>query len=153
MNEYSASPYVGAPSDSVNTSRTSSNTRQRNNYDESPSASSGGSSVPPFKLTTSPEGAQSVPSVEATLPTQIPGSQNGQNFQTQVIRNLISEELEDFKDQIHRDILQLQVEMLRQFQIQMVEMTNVFKQHSVNQELLQEVERLREENKRLKKNF
>lgn len=34
-----------------------------------------------------------------------------------------------------------------------VEMTNVFKQHSVNQELLQEVERLREENKRLKKNF
>lgn len=153
VSEYSASPYVGAPSDSVNTSRTSSNTRQRNNYDESPSASSGGSSVPPFKLTTSPEGAQSVPSVEATLPTQIPGSQNGQNFQTQVIRNLISEELEDFKDQIHRDILQLQVEMLRQFQIQMVEMTNVFKQHSVNQELLQEVERLREENKRLKKNF
>lgn len=120
VSEYSASPYVGAPSDSVNTSRTSSNTRQRNNYDESPSASSGGSSVPPFKLTTSPEGAQSVPSVEATLPTQIPGSQNGQNFQTQVIRNLISEELEDFKDQIHRDILQLQVEMLRQFQIQMV---------------------------------
>lgn len=34
-----------------------------------------------------------------------------------------------------------------------VEMTNVFKQYSVNQELLQEVERLREENKRLKKNF
>lgn len=153
VNEYSASPYVGAPSDSVNTSRTSINARQRNNYDESPSASSGGSSVLPFKLTTSPEGAQSVPSVEVALPTQIPGSQNGQNFQTQVIRNLISEELEDFKDQIHRDILQLQVEMLRQFQIQMVEMTNVFKQHSVNQELLQEVERLREENKRLKKNF
>ena len=121
VSDYSASPEVTPFSDSINRSRNTSSVRQRDHYDESPSASSGGSSVPPpFKLTTSPEGAQSVPSMDVPRPSQSAGAQNGQNFQTQVIRNLISEELEDFKDQIHRDIVQLQVEMLRQFQIQMV---------------------------------
>ncbi|XP_061187715.1 protein NEDD1-like isoform X2 [Saccostrea echinata] len=151
--DFSASPVTGTYSDSFSRTRNSSNAVERNKFDESPSASSGGVGLPPFKLTTSPEGAQSVSSVDVAIPSQASGSQMSQNFPTQVIRNLISEELEDFKDQIHKDILQVQVEMIRQFEIQMMEMTNVFKQHSVNQELLQEVERLREENKRLKKNF
>ncbi|XP_062617697.1 protein NEDD1-like [Saccostrea cucullata] len=150
--EFSASPVTGIYSDSFSRTRNNSNALERHKFDESPSASSGGVGLPPFKLTTSPEGAQSVSSVDV-VPPHTSSSQMSQNFPTQVIRNLISEELEDFKDQIHRDILQVQVEMIRQFEIQMMEMTNVFKQHSVNQELLQEVERLREENKRLKKNF
>ncbi|XP_048738693.2 protein NEDD1-like isoform X2 [Ostrea edulis] len=155
VNDDSASPVFGRDFDSYSRARNGSNTLMKNSrYDESPSASSGGGDgVSPYRLTTSPEGAQSVPIADVAIPSKFPGSQTNQNFQTQVIRNLISEELEDFKDQIHKDILQLQVEMLRQFQIQMKEMTNVFKQHSLNQELLQEVERLREENKRLKRNF
>lgn len=42
------------------------------------------------------------------------------NFQTQVLRNLIHDELEDFYDQIHKEVQNLQVEMIRQFQIHQV---------------------------------
>lgn len=122
VNDDSASPVFGRDFDSYSRARNGSNTLMKNSrYDESPSASSGGGDgVSPYRLITSPEGAQSVPIADVAIPSKFPGSQTNQNFQTQVIRNLISEELEDFKDQIHKDILQLQVEMLRQFQIQMV---------------------------------
>lgn len=48
------------------------------------------------------------------------GTENAQTFQTEFIRNLINEAIEDFRDEIHRDMLNLHVEMLRQFQIQLV---------------------------------
>ncbi|OWF54240.1 protein NEDD1-like isoform X2 [Mizuhopecten yessoensis] len=75
------------------------------------------------------------------------------NFQTQVLRNLIREELEDFYDQMHREMQNLQVEMIRQFQIQQNEVNSLLQHYSVNQDLVAEVEKLREENKRLKKHF
>ncbi|XP_060074999.1 protein NEDD1-like [Ylistrum balloti] len=75
------------------------------------------------------------------------------NFQTQVLRNLIRDELEDFYDQMHREMQNLQVEMIRQFQIQQNEVNSLLQHYSVNQDLVAEVEKLREENKRLKKHF
>ncbi|XP_033745078.1 protein NEDD1-like [Pecten maximus] len=75
------------------------------------------------------------------------------NFQTQLLRNLIRDELEDFYDQMHREMQNLQVEMIRQFQIQQNEVNSLLQHYSVNQDLVAEVEKLREENKRLKKHF
>ncbi|XP_064633227.1 protein NEDD1-like isoform X2 [Lineus longissimus] len=76
-----------------------------------------------------------------------------QNFQTEFIRNMIEDALEDFQDRMRKDVFNLQVEMLRQFQIQQGYMMAVMQQNSINPDLLAEVERLREEVKRLKKNF
>ncbi|XP_069140779.1 protein NEDD1-like [Argopecten irradians] len=78
---------------------------------------------------------------------------NAGNFQTQLLRNLIREEVEDFYDLMHKDILNLQVEMIRQFQIHQNEVNTLLQHYSVNHDLLAEVEKLREENKQLKKNF
>ncbi|CAH1784793.1 unnamed protein product, partial [Owenia fusiformis] len=88
-----------------------------------------------------PEGA--VGGVETSLP----------QFQTQFIRNMIEDALDDFKDQIHKDISRLQMEMLRQFQIQQQELLHIVQDHSVNEELVAEIERLKAENNLLKKNF
>ncbi|KAL3852617.1 hypothetical protein ACJMK2_016236 [Sinanodonta woodiana] len=76
-----------------------------------------------------------------------------QNFQTQFIRNLIHEEMEEFRDQIHKEMTNLHLQMLRQFEIQQTEIRSLIQHFSVNEELVAEVERLREEVKRLKKNF
>ena len=54
---------------------------------------------------------------DAVLPQPIkPAS----DFQTQFIKNLIDESLEAFRFSIHRDVQNLHVELLRQFQIQKV---------------------------------
>ena len=47
-----------------------------------------------------------------------------QPFHTEFIRNMIDDSLSDFREQVHRDIVNVQVEMLRQFQIQQVSNQN-----------------------------
>lgn len=74
-------------------------------------------------------------------------------FQVEFIRNMIEDSLEEFRVAVHRDIMNLQLEMLRQFQIQQNEIQALLQTYSVNEGLLAEVERLREENKRLKSTF
>lgn len=44
-------------------------------------------------------------------------------FQADFVRNVIDEALEDFKDQMRQDVLNLQMEMLKHFQIQQVSLT------------------------------
>ncbi|XP_067683678.1 protein NEDD1-like [Haliotis asinina] len=91
--------------------------------------------------------------------TQSPRSESGPAasetsvFQTEFIRNLIREALEEFREDIHRDLQLIHLEMLRQFQFQQTEVLGMLEHHSVNRDLVAEVERLREENRRLKKNF
>ena len=45
-------------------------------------------------------------------------SSSVQPFQMQVLRNMMEESLEDFKDEIRQDVFNLQIEMLKQFQVQ-----------------------------------
>ncbi|XP_063053649.1 protein NEDD1 [Engraulis encrasicolus] len=75
------------------------------------------------------------------------------NQQIVFIRNMIQEMLEDLRDSCHRDIVNLQVEMVRQFYIQMNEFHEVVQKYSVNNTLVEEIEKLREENKRLRANY
>ncbi|XP_050413244.1 protein NEDD1 [Patella vulgata] len=84
---------------------------------------------------------------------EVSGAADPNLFQTEFTRNLIREALEDFREEIHRDLTSLHVEMLRQFQIQQNEVTAMLHHLSVNKDLLAEVEELRQENKRLKKTF
>ncbi|XP_031420902.1 protein NEDD1 isoform X3 [Clupea harengus] len=75
------------------------------------------------------------------------------NQQIVFIRNMIQETLEDLRDSCHRDIVNLQVEMVRQFCIQLNEFHEVVEKYSVNSSLVAEIEKLKEENKRLRTNY
>uniref|UniRef100_A0A6Q2WR68 Anaphase-promoting complex subunit 4 WD40 domain-containing protein n=2 Tax=Esox lucius TaxID=8010 RepID=A0A6Q2WR68_ESOLU len=75
------------------------------------------------------------------------------SLQIQFIRNMIHETLEDFRDACHRDIVNLQVEMVKQFYIQLNEIHGLIEKYSVNDSLVEEIEKLREENKRLRANY
>ncbi|XP_051236781.1 protein NEDD1 isoform X1 [Dicentrarchus labrax] len=75
------------------------------------------------------------------------------SLQIHFIQNMIHETLEDFRDTCHRDIVNLQVEMVRQFYIQLNEIHGLIEKYSVNESLVEEIEKLKEENRRLKTNY
>ncbi|XP_026221455.1 protein NEDD1 isoform X1 [Anabas testudineus] len=75
------------------------------------------------------------------------------SLQIHFIQNMIHETLEEFRDACHRDIVNLQVEMVRQFYIQLNEIHSLIEKYSVNESLVEEIEKLREENRRLKTNY
>uniref|UniRef100_A0ACB8FP53 Uncharacterized protein n=1 Tax=Sphaerodactylus townsendi TaxID=933632 RepID=A0ACB8FP53_9SAUR len=75
------------------------------------------------------------------------------SVQIHFIQNMIQETLDDFREACHRDIVNLQVEMIKQFHTQLNEMHSLLERYSVNESLVAEIERLREENKRLQTHF
>ncbi|NXI49235.1 NEDD1 protein, partial [Chloroceryle aenea] len=75
------------------------------------------------------------------------------SVQVNFIQNMIQETMDDFREACHRDIVNLQVEMIKQFHAQLIEMHALLERYSVNESLVAEIERLREENKRLKTHF
>ncbi|XP_053575220.1 protein NEDD1 [Bombina bombina] len=75
------------------------------------------------------------------------------SVQINFIRNMIEETLDDFREACHRDIVNLQVEMIKQFHIQSIEIQMLLERYSVNEGLVTEIEKLREENKRLRTHF
>ncbi|KAE8615216.1 hypothetical protein XENTR_v10008444 [Xenopus tropicalis] len=74
-------------------------------------------------------------------------------IQINFIKNMIEETLDDFREACHRDIVNLQVEMIKQFHIQSSEIQMLLERYSLNESLVAEIEKLREENKRLRANF
>ncbi|XP_048585138.1 protein NEDD1 [Nematostella vectensis] len=76
-----------------------------------------------------------------------------QPFQVEFIKNMIDDSMDEFRVAMHKDVVNLQVEMLRQFHIQQMELRKMIEQYSVNEALVAEIERLREENKRLKTKY
>ncbi|XP_042325204.1 protein NEDD1 isoform X2 [Sceloporus undulatus] len=75
------------------------------------------------------------------------------SVQIHFIQNMIQETLDDFREACHRDIVNLQVEMIKQFHVQLNEMHTLLERYSVNDSLVAEIERLREENKRLQAHY
>ncbi|XP_026869707.2 protein NEDD1 isoform X2 [Electrophorus electricus] len=126
-------------------------------------------SVPPFN-TPEPSQRQEVPTqltydspVNGSQPTAAPAAAGASaagssgapltSVQMNFVRNMIHEALEDFRDTCHRDIINLQVEMVRQFYIQLNEIHGLIERYSVNDSLVEEIEKLKEENKRLRSNY
>lgn len=67
------------------------------------------------------------------------------------VQQVIDDSVVDLHDALHREHNQLQFEMIRQFQIQLIEIQELLKQTLMNeQHLIAEVERLKAENEKLK---
>ncbi|KAM4882276.1 protein NEDD1 [Thomomys bottae] len=75
------------------------------------------------------------------------------SVQIRFIQNMIQETLDDFREACHRDIMNLQVEMIKQFHMQLNEMHSLLERYSVNEGLVAEIERLREENRKLRAHY
>ncbi|KAM9376951.1 protein NEDD1 isoform 2-T3 [Pholidichthys leucotaenia] len=75
------------------------------------------------------------------------------SLQIHFIQNMIHETLEEFRTACHNDIINLQVEMIRQFYIQLTEIHGLIEKYSVNESLVEEIEKLKEENRRLRANY
>ncbi|NWU74438.1 NEDD1 protein, partial [Onychorhynchus coronatus] len=75
------------------------------------------------------------------------------SLQINFIQNMIQEKMDEFRESCHREFVNLQVEMIKQFHMQSNEMRALLERYSVNEGLIAEIERLREENKRLRTHF
>ncbi|XP_043943752.1 protein NEDD1 [Protopterus annectens] len=75
------------------------------------------------------------------------------SVQLHFIKNMIQDTLEDFREAWHRDIVNLQLEMIKQFQTQLNDVHTLLERYSVNESLVAEIEKLREENKKLRTSF
>ncbi|XP_059157932.1 protein NEDD1-like isoform X2 [Physella acuta] len=85
--------------------------------------------------------------------TNISMQKNPEVFHAEFLRNLVREELEDLKDFIHKEFWCVQVELIKQvFQLQK-RMELGFAECQINPALLEEIQRLKEENSRLKRTF
>ncbi|WAR25077.1 NEDD1-like protein [Mya arenaria] len=67
------------------------------------------------------------------------------------MRGVFRDELEETVDQLHRDIVNLQSAMLVEFFKLQSEIVHLLEQYSLNPELLEEISRLQDENKRFRK--
>lgn len=75
------------------------------------------------------------------------------SFSSKVLENVIEGCLMEFRAGIRNDIQNMHLELLRQFQIQKLEMEALLREYSDTRELRDEIERLRDENRRLKTNY
>ncbi|KAI8804768.1 hypothetical protein BJ742DRAFT_444895 [Cladochytrium replicatum] len=80
-------------------------------------------------------------------------SQGVSSFQSQLLENIIEDSLQDFRMEIRKDIQNVHLEVLRQFHFLRCEMEEMMEKYSATAPLLAEIERLREENDRLKHNY
>ncbi len=72
-------------------------------------------------------------------------------FQQQLLQGVISDSLASFREEVLGQVQNLHLELLRQFQIQQMEINALMQHHyGEKQELLEEIKRLKEENRRLK---
>ncbi|KAJ1985897.1 hypothetical protein H4R33_003681 [Dimargaris cristalligena] len=109
--------------------------------------------VPPH----SPGPTRTTPSLGRTKasPRRSPGtakstSSVGEGFQLTLMQNLINESLQNFGFDLRQEFHNLHLEMLRQFHIQEQNQEDRFNDLRNQNEILSELARLREENKRLK---
>ncbi|XP_042888951.1 protein NEDD1-like isoform X2 [Penaeus japonicus] len=81
------------------------------------------------------------------------GSDGTHVLQVDLIRNCMAEVLEEFQDDVNRRLMHLQCVVMKQFLKQQEIMEQLHRQYSLNEDLLQENERLRQEVKHLKANY
>lgn len=93
-----------------------------------------------------PQNSGSLTSTEGVGPCTTP--MNGDTIE--LLRQEFNHSLQQMKEMMASQIQNLHLEMLRQFQIQQMEIQSLLAENNTNKDLLKEVKRLQEENQRLK---
>ncbi|KAF8944302.1 Protein nedd1 [Haplosporangium gracile] len=75
------------------------------------------------------------------------------SFQSKILESVIDGCLMEFRAGIRNDIQNMHLELLRQFQIQKMEIEGLLKEYTDTRELQEENQRLQEENQRLRMNY
>ncbi|KAG0225818.1 Protein nedd1 [Actinomortierella wolfii] len=78
------------------------------------------------------------------------GSADSGDFQVKILENVIQDCLNDFRQEIRRDIQNMHLELLRQFQIQKMDIEALVREHSDTSDLWRMIEQLQEENRQLR---
>ncbi|ORZ27919.1 hypothetical protein BCR41DRAFT_124572 [Lobosporangium transversale] len=78
---------------------------------------------------------------------------SGGSFPSKLLEGVIENCLMEFRAGLRNDIQNMHLELLRQFQIQKIQIEGLLKQYTDTRELKEENERLMEENRRLRMNF
>jgi hypothetical protein len=88
-----------------------------------------------------------------TATASIASSGSSSTLQTKILESVVEDCLMNFRAGIRNDIQNMHLELLRQFQIQKMEIEGMLKRYTDTKELREEVERLKEENERLRMNY
>lgn len=72
------------------------------------------------------------------------------DFGAKHMRALFDEALDGFKQDVRRDVQNMHVELIRQFELQQRDLADLMAAYSVNDLLVEEVTRLRRENEQLR---
>lgn len=76
-----------------------------------------------------------------------------QAFQAEFIRQIVDDAMEECRQEIRQSFLHYYIQMVRQFERQKAEMEVLLQRYSINDELVSEIKRLREENNHLRATF
>ena len=85
--------------------------------------------------------------------TQLIRCDETDNFQVDFVQKMIDEAMEENRMAIHNDMVNLQVEFIRQMEIQKRQIRQMLEHYSINDDLVGEIQRLRAENEMLKKKY
>jgi hypothetical protein len=77
-------------------------------------------------------------------------TEKADQFQYAVIRNIVDEVVSDYHDQLRKDINNMHLELIRQFQMQKIEMQDLLERYLPSKQTREELEALRLENNELK---
>ncbi|KAG0213747.1 Protein nedd1 [Mortierella sp. NVP41] len=109
-------------------------------------------SNPTTSISASSLGLPSLPS-SSTLAMSLDPQESGSSFQSKILESVIDGCLMEFRAGIRNDIQNMHLELLRQFQIQKMEIEGLLKKYTDTRELQEENQRLLEENQRLRMNY
>lgn len=79
----------------------------------------------------------------------VPGTPNANSISTKLIESMIEDAMQENRMAIHKDLVNLQVEFIRQMEIQQNQIHQMLEHYNVKDDLVREVLRLKDENNRL----
>lgn len=96
------------------------------------------------------------PSTKTLTPQPSPQSgavPSTEKFQIDFVHKMIDEAMEDNRIAVHKDMVNMQVELIRQMEIQKEQIRQMLECYSINNDLVSEIQRLRAENDMLKRKY
>ena len=105
----------------------------------SPSPTRTTTTRPTTRPTTRQSSAPPPTASSSSFPSSTSASSGSQGFESEFVKNMLDESLNNFRELIHKDIQNLHVDMLRQFQVQKSEIASLLEKYSARPSILEQV--------------